>query len=62
MMGGWKTWVAAIGLIASGIGMIATGFVAEPMNFDMIVAGWGSIMAGLALVGIGHKLEKNKVS
>jgi len=59
-MTGWKTWVAAIGLIASGVGMIATGFVADPMDFELIVAGWGSIMAGLALVGIGHKIEKTK--
>ena len=59
-MTGWKTWTAAIGLIASGVGMILTGFASDPINFELIAAGWGSIMAGLALVGIGHKIEKGK--
>jgi hypothetical protein len=59
-MTGWKTWAAAIGFIASGVGMIATGLATDPINFELIAAGWAAIMAGLALVGIGHKIEKSR--
>ena len=59
MMGGWKTWVSAIGLILSGIGMIFAGATADPFNFELIIAGWTSVMAGFGAIGIGSKIEKN---
>ena len=57
-MTGWKTKLGGAGLILSGIGSIIAGFVAEPMNGEMIAAGMGLIGAGLAALGIGHKIEK----
>lgn len=60
-MGGWKTWVAGIGTICTGLGMIAAGVTAEPMDLDLIVKGVTTVMAGLAIIGIGHKIEKNKL-
>ena len=62
MMGGWKTWASAIGLILAGLGMIAAGLGSEPMNIELLVAGWASLMLGLGEIGIGHKIEKNKVN
>ena len=60
MMRGWKTWVAAIGAAATGVSMIAAGVVAEPVNPDMIWQGVMTISGALAIVGIGHKIEKSK--
>lgn len=48
-MSGYKTWVAAAGLILMGISAILDG------NSD---AGVMRIVEALALVGLGHKLEK----
>jgi hypothetical protein len=49
LMGGWKTWTGAVGLVLMGISAILDG------NPD---AGIMRIVEALALVGIGHKLEK----
>lgn len=50
-MKGWKTWAAAIGLMALGAYEIkATGNVES---------GTQKILAGLAVIGIGHKIEKS---
>ena len=57
-MTGWKTKAGGIGLILSGAGSVIGGFVADPMNGDMIIAGIGLIGAGFAALGIGHKIEK----
>lgn len=57
-MGGWKTWVAAIGLMLTGLGMIAAGVAADPLNPDQIWEGILLILAGLGMIGIGHKIEK----
>ena len=59
-MTGWKTKLGGAGLILSGLGAVIAGFVAEPMNGEMIVAGIGMISTGLAAIGIGHKIEKAK--
>lgn len=58
-MTGWKTWTAAIGSIASGIGLIIAGLISDPIDGTKIGEGWTLILAGLALVGIGHKIEKS---
>ncbi|WP_447978099.1 hypothetical protein [Candidatus Nitrospira bockiana] len=50
-MKGWKTWVAAVGAIAWGVGGLLGGV------HDADVA-MGFVTTGLGLVGIGHKLEK----
>ena len=48
-MKGYKTWIAAIGTILLGISDLYEN------NYDL---GMQKIMAGLALIGLGHKLEK----
>lgn len=50
-MKGWKTWVAAVGSILWGVGGLVAG-VHDPDTCAAFVTG------GLALVGIGHKVEK----
>ena len=50
-MKGWKTWVAAAGSILWGVG----GLLANLHDVDVCLA---FVTGGLALVGIGHKVEK----
>ncbi len=50
-MRGWKTWVAAAGSVLWGIG----GLLAGLHGLDVAI---GFVTGGLALVGLGHKLEK----
>ena len=57
-MTGWKTWVAAIGSMASGVAMIAQAFIGDVIQMDKVQEGVLLIIAGLALAGIGHKIEK----
>ena len=64
-MGGWKTWVGGIGIIASGVGLITATIVAEKFELAELAAGMaliskgvGIIAAGFAAIGLGHKLEK----
>jgi len=59
-MKGWKTWSAAIAGVFTGLGLVVSGFIADPMDIDMVVNGVMAVSASLGLVGIGHKLEKNK--
>ena len=56
LMGGWKTWVAAIASIAGGVGLILKDVAAG--TFDNFAEGWGLIVAGLGMIGIGNKIEK----
>ncbi len=48
-MSGWKTWLAALSMAGLGIVRIADGEVET---------GVSQIAAALALIGIGHKIEK----
>ena len=49
-MSGWKTYVAAVGTAVLGVAAIMAGDV---------TGGIQQIIAGLALIGIGHKIEKS---
>jgi hypothetical protein len=60
-MGGWKTWLAVIGGICTGVGMVIAGLLTEPMDWTLIGKGWAAMLAAWALLGYGHKLEKTKV-
>jgi len=51
MMSGWKTWMAAIGSVLWGVG----GFLAGQHDADALMQ---FVVAGLGLVGIGHKIER----
>lgn len=49
MMGGWKTWAAAIGAALLGIYEITEG---------QTESGLGHITFAAGLIGLGHKIEK----
>lgn len=57
-MTGWKTKAAGVGAIASGVGLVIAGVVGETFNFDTVKQGVAAIIAGLSILGIGHKIEK----
>ncbi len=50
MMGGWKTWMAALGAFALGLYEIYEG---------RTESGIGHLTFAAGMVGIGHKIEKN---
>ena len=50
-MKGWKTWLAALGSVLWGIG----GWLADLHGPDVAI---GFVTGGLAMVGLGHKIEK----
>ena len=58
IMSGWKTWAGGIGLIASGVGMIAQTIASDEFDMNKIYAGIALIGAGLSTIGVGHKIEK----
>lgn len=57
-MRGWKTWAGGLALIASGVGTIAQVIANGEFSFEKIQAGLALIGAGLAVWGIGHKIDK----
>jgi len=58
MMEGWKVWVGTILAVATGVGMVCTGLLADPMDGAMILQGILVIAGAFGLVGVGHKVEK----
>jgi hypothetical protein len=62
MMKGWKTWAASIGGAATGLGLVVSGLLSKPWNVDQIAAGLMAISGAGIGVGIGHKVEKAKVT
>jgi hypothetical protein len=62
-MSGWKTWAGGIGAILGGLGRIGValsdGF-SWAQDSQAITEGWSLIAGGLAVIGIGHKIEKAK--
>ena len=60
-MTGWKTWSAAIASIASGVAMLASCLASDvPLaQNEHLVDGIGLVVAGLGMIGIGHKIEKS---
>lgn len=62
-MQGWKTWAGGLSLILAGIGEILGSVDFETWTFsDRLNAGILMIGNGLALIGIGHKVEKGTVT
>ena len=56
-MRGWKTWAAGIGTILLGLSQVALA-LGSPEAGTTINGGVQTVLAGLAVIGIGHKLEK----
>ena len=57
-MKGWKTWTAALGLMLAGAGKALQALTAEIPEPGALMEGVQLVLSGLALVGLGHKLEK----
>lgn len=59
-MNGWKSIVAGVGTILTGLGMIAAGLAKEGgFALENITTGMQTVLAGLAVLGIAHKIEKS---
>lgn len=56
---GYKTKIAAVGLMLSGAGTIVAGLVdTAGVNWETVKTGGVLFMNGLGVFGIGHKIEK----
>lgn len=61
-MQGWKTWAGGLSLILAGLGQIIGSMDFETFTFgEGLNAGILMIGNGLAVIGIGHKVEKGTV-
>ena len=58
-MSGYKTWIAGIGTILLGVSQVAMALGA-PAAGTSINGGVQTVLAGLAILGLGHKIEKAK--
>jgi len=54
----WKTVTAGIGMVLAGVSQIALAVVASPMDTHGIGAGAMTVLGGLAVVGLGDKIQK----
>jgi hypothetical protein len=57
MLTGYKTRLGAIGLMLTGLGMVAKS-LSEGFSWGEISDGIGLALTGLAAWGIGHKIER----
>ena len=57
-MNGWKTKASGVGAILSGVALLISGLAGPTFNFDAIQQGALTVIAGLGVLGIGHKLSK----
>lgn len=68
LVNGYKTKIGAISLILSGLAEITQKIVgltdlASVLNFIKALpvdAGWLALMAGIAALGLGHKIDKSE--
>jgi hypothetical protein len=58
-MTGWKSKLGGAGMIATGIGMVISGLLAQPMDGDMVFKGFAMVGGGITAIGIAHKIEKS---
>lgn len=57
-MKGWKTKTAGGATICTGIAMILTALSAEIFDPNALWNGILTVSGGLAVIGIGHKVDK----
>ena len=57
-MSGWKSKVAGVGAMLTGLGMMIVGVLKDTIDMDAIKTGWEMLLGGLAVLGIAHKVEK----
>jgi len=58
-MKGWKTKLAGIGTMLLGVGQIVKAV--SDADWQAGQQGFAVVMAGLAILGIGHKIDKAAV-
>ena len=57
-MSGWKTWAAGIGAIAGGVALVLKGVAGDSLDFQSIKEGIAAVIAGLGIIGVGHKVDR----
>lgn len=57
-MTGWKTKVAGVGAILTGLGLALAGLAADPVNSTQAIQGVLVVLGGLTALGLGHKVDK----
>lgn len=57
-MSGWKTWAAGIGAILGGAALVLKGIAGDSLDFESIKQGVAAIIAGLGVLGVGHKVDR----
>ncbi len=57
---GYKTYIAGVGMICTGLGMMASALVADHFFIEALWEGVGVIAAGFGMMGFRHALEKKE--
>lgn len=57
-MRGWISAVSGLSMIASGVGMILSGLAGDTLDASLIENGWGAILAGGTVLGLGRKFDR----
>ena len=55
---GWKTYLAAVCAMMIGVGLAGKSIATGEFQPSQIVEGLMAFTGGLALLGLGHKLQK----
>lgn len=61
-MTGWKSKLSGVGIILGGLALVIKGVTADGFDFDSVKQGIAAVLAGLAILGIAHKLDKGPQS
>jgi len=56
VLDGYKTYIAAFGIVATGVGQMISSYMVD--DWAGIGEGWNLVLAGFVTFGVGHKLEK----
>ena len=55
---GYKTYIAGVGMICTGLGMIASALVADHFFIEALWEGVGVVAAGVGMMGFRSALNK----
>lgn len=57
-MTGWKTILGGIGIILGGLAALLTALLSTPFDYHSVLNAVLTVFGGLAVIGLGHKLDK----
>jgi hypothetical protein len=57
---GYKTYIAGVGMICTGLGMIAAALTADHFFIEALWEGVGVVAAGFGMMGFRHAIEKKE--